>query len=369
MNRLIILSILSLLICGPSNGQANSNQESTILFAKNQAGYKFYRIPSLYTTVKGTVIALCEGRRSRSDQAHNDIVMRRSLDHGKTWGAQQTIVDYGYSSVNNPLLVQDRRDGKIFLFYQVYSINVREKTTGDLFGNLDCRAYYISSMDDGETWSTPKDITSVARPDDASYTLASGPGIGIQMKHGDHKGRLVVPFNQGPWGKWKVFCLYSDDGINWLKSTLVPDNAHGMGNEAQVVELSDGMLLMNVRSAGGQKMRKSSFSKDGGRHWSTFREEHELIEPGCMASIIRYSDQEGEYLLFSNPADDKKRRNGTVFISLDDGISWTVCRQVVRSFYAYSCLTQLPDNQIGLLFEKKRYKRIEFTKFGKDCME
>ena len=42
--------------------------------------------------------------------------------------------------------------------------------------------------------------------------MASGPNAGTQLKSGPHKGRLVIPMNEGPFGKWVISCIYSDDG-------------------------------------------------------------------------------------------------------------------------------------------------------------
>ena len=48
------------------------------------------------------------------------------------------------------------------------------------------------STDDGRTWSRPIDITRSALPSAWGW-VGPGPGHGIQLRHGRHSGRLVIP--------------------------------------------------------------------------------------------------------------------------------------------------------------------------------
>ena len=47
------------------------------------------------------------------------------------------------------------------------------------------------SDDDGKTWSAPKDITWDSERLDA--LLGTGPGTGIALRTGPHKGKTVIP--------------------------------------------------------------------------------------------------------------------------------------------------------------------------------
>ena len=61
-----------------------------ILWKSGQNGYKSYRIPALAVTKKGTVLAFCEGRRAGGgDSGAIEILLRRSVDNGASWSAQQ----------------------------------------------------------------------------------------------------------------------------------------------------------------------------------------------------------------------------------------------------------------------------------------
>jgi sialidase-1 len=133
----------------------------------------------------------------------------------------------------------------------------------------------------------------VKRPDHVT-TLASGPGLAIQLLHGVHAGRILFPFNEGPWGKWNIYAVFSDDrGQTWNRGDITPggiiDGQNGKQastvNETQLVELNDGSVRLSSRRWAGPAVRKTSVSNDGGVTWSKFEDAKELADPSCMASI------------------------------------------------------------------------------------
>src|SRR5436190_23365283 len=86
------------------------------VYRTGEGGYASYRIPALITTPKGTLLAFCEGRRnSASDTGDIDLLLRRSLDQGKTWEPVQTIADFDDNTVGNPAPVVERKTGAILL--------------------------------------------------------------------------------------------------------------------------------------------------------------------------------------------------------------------------------------------------------------
>ena len=192
------------------------------------------------------------------------------------------------------------------------------------------------------------------------------------MQKGQYKGRLIIPFNEGHFGKWYVLSVYSDDcGEKWkpgepAPGSIITDEKNreiSLVNEVQMVELSDDSVMLNSRKWGGRALRKIAISKDGGFTWSKITEDPALRDNGCMASIYAYS-YNGKYcIIFSHP-DSVRRENGMITVSFDDGKTWQVKKVLYNGGFAYSVLTSLPDSTIGCLFEADNYKRIVFAKFS-----
>ncbi|MCE9548714.1 MAG: glycoside hydrolase, partial [Planctomycetia bacterium] len=328
-------------------------------------------------TTKGTLLAMAEGRARLKDIAENDLVLKRSTDGGRTWGPLIVVAEDGDNSLNNPLLVVVRPSGRILLMYQRYPAHTGEaKVVAGLDGNKICRTLLQQSDDDGLTWSAPREITaSVKRPTKVT-SVASGPGIGIQLQRGEHRGRIVMPFNQGPTGDWRVYAVLSDDGgKTWRYGDIAPEDGRGHANEVQMVELADGSIRLNARAEPKAGRRKTAVSRDGGQTWSKLESVDELIDPRCMGSTIRYGELpekavagERSRLLFSNPADAQHRLRGTVRLSYDEGRTWPVARVLEPGSFAYSCLASLPDGTIGCLYEGDNYRKIIFARFTLDWL-
>ena len=235
------------------------------------------------------------------------------------------------------------------------------------------RNFILTSDDDGATWSAPQDVTATTKRPERATTIASGPGIGIQLTRGPHKGRLIIPFNEGPYGVWQNYAVFSDDaGKTWrfgddVPEALIPDGKAAISriNEVQVAELSDGSVRLDSRQFAGATVRKTAISRDGGTTWSPAAELPEVTDPSCMAGLLRYSfdDAAGRGRLLHTGPDSTKRERGTVWLSLDDGATWPVKRVLWPGAFAYSVPTRLDDGTVGVLFEADDYRRIVFARF------
>ena len=360
--------VLLLLVLNPTANDPTFADEPfrVDVFISGTDGYHTYRIPSLIMTKQGTLLATCEGRKTGgSDHGNLDLVLKRSSDGGKTWSKMETIYEEGGDAkitIGNPCPVIDDSMGTIWMPF--------------------CRdnkeVLITKSTDDGKTWSKPVDISKDVVKPDWSW-VATGPGVGIQLKHGPHKGRLVIPCDQGVpiQGRRVMFShvFYSDDhGNTWKLGGRLDRHT----DECQVVELADGTLKMNARNywgrAGGRpdrgNMRAISYSRDGGDTWSDLSFDNTLIEPICQASFLRYPGS-GTQVLFSNPASKTDRTRMTVRFSNDDGETWPASRLLHAGPAAYSCLTVLPDGSIACLYEggeQHAYDKILFARFSLDWL-
>ena len=380
MNTLSLLALCLLaLACGTAGAaSAGADEPNKVdVFVSGKDGYHTYRIPSVIVTQKGTVLAFCEGRKSgRGDAGNIDLLMKRSADGGKTWSAQQVVWDDNGNTCGNPCPVVDQSTGTIWML-NTWNLGADRESRITAGKSKDTRRVFVyCSKDDGMTWSRPQDITRVAkRPEWGWY--ATGPGVGIQLRRGEHKGRLVIPCDNSslkyPDHKYASHALLSDDGgQTWRLSGEVRPAC----NECQVVELTDGVLMMNMRSYSGKGCRAVATSSDGGQTWSKIRHATDLPESVCQASFLRYSavDAGGkrDRLLFSNPAVTRGRTRMTVRLSYDEGKTWPVSRLLHAGPAAYSCLTRLPDGDVGCLYEageKHAYETIVFERFRVDWLE
>ena len=136
-------------------------------------------------------------------------------------------------------------------------------------------------------------------------------------------------------------------------------------NEWMLVQRNSGDLLGNMRSNAGRNLRAVATSPDRGKTWEGFRHHAELVEPVCQACLMGFADGTNDSLLFSNPADTKRRRM-TVKLSRDSGNTWPIARVLHEGPAAYSCMAVLPDGQIGILYERgddSPYEKVTFAKF------
>lgn len=383
--QLALLLLLSL----PTTGRC-AQPEVANVFVPQADGFASIRIPSVVVSNKGTVLAVAEGRAADADQARNKLILKRSADGGKTWGEVAVIAEDGDKALNNPCAVVERESGLVLLMYQSYPVAVGErsgKIQPGYDGDLVVRNWLITSDDDGVTWTKPRDITRQTKREQVVTTVASGPGVGIQLRHGKHAGRILMPFNEGPFGVWNIYAAYSDDkGKTWTIGEVAPGGLIDAGqgkktstvNEAQFVELKDGSIRFNVRRWAGKAVRKTCLSEDGGGTWSKVEDAPDLADPGYMGSVLRYTDPADgakSRILFSGP-ESTKRENGTIFVSYDEGKTWPTKRVLCNDAFAYSCLTALPDGTIGCLYESEGTSKIVFARFtldwltdGKDVLE
>jgi sialidase-1 len=368
----VLLLILSL----APTARAGPLAESTDVYRSGESGTHTYRIPALLATSRGTLLAFAEARRSGAGDAGDiDLVVKRSNDGGRTWSPARTVWDDGPNTCGNPCPVQDRDTGTLWLLMTWNRGDDREPAIIAGTSRDTRRVFVARSDDDGETWSRPAEITAQAkRPDWTWY--ATGPGAGIQMARGPHRGRLVVPCDHIEAGSKKYYShvIFSDDGgRTWALGGTTPGDGV---NECEAVETADGGLLLNMRNYDRTTpARQVARSADGGATWTGQRHDDALIEPVCQATIRRLSWPDGGrpgVVLFANPASTTKRERLTVRVSRDDGRTWPVARVVTPGPAAYSCLAVLPDGTAGLLYEtgaKSPYERIAFLRFHLDWLE
>jgi sialidase-1 len=326
--------------------------EDDALWVSGKGGYHTYRIPALVVTPKGTLLAFCEGRRkSQSDTGDIDLLMRRSTDGGDTWSEPRAIFDDGENTCGNPCPVVDAETGRVILL-STWN-DGRDHESKIISGeSLDTRRVFVlRSEDDGETWSEPEEITDDAKQSDWTW-YATGPGNGIQIREGSHRGRLVIPCDhiEAETRRYFSHCILSDDGgLTWRRGARTPRD---QVNECTVAEVQGGRLILNMRNYDrAQRRRQTATSDDGGETWTDQGFVDALPEPICQASLIRADRGKRSFLAFSNPASSTGRVRMTVRLSADRGATWTDGVVLHEGPSAYSCLAAHAEAGVLCLFE------------------
>jgi len=321
--------------------QTHSDADGAI-FREGEGGYAFYRIPALLRM--GTILlAFAEGRMQRQDHGKVDIVLRRSLDDGTTWSPISVVhSEPGHNTIGNPAPLYDAPE-TVLIFCR---------------GNQE--VLKMSSVDDGLTWSAPS-LINWSRPPDWTW-VATGPPASLRLS----SGRWLVPCDGliGDSSIWKAtrffsFVLLSDDrGMTWKQSNLIDG-----GNECQAVEMSDGTLLLNMRST--KTVRLQSRSTDGGETWSTPPQtaQRAVVDGNAQGSMIAldptkllaYGDIGTPALLATSTGIG--RRVLTARTSQDGGLTWQTHEVVEPQDAAYSALVDLGGGRVGCLYETRRERR------------
>ena len=323
--------------------------------------------PVAHRRRNGTLLAFAEARRAGAGDAGDiDLVVKRSRDGGRdVVGRCRSSATTGRTPSATRARCSIATTGTIWLLTTQNRGTDRERdiVAGTSQGTR--TVWAMKSTDDGETWSAPVEITaSVKRPDWTWY--ATGPGVGIQTRG----GRLVVPGQprrERGTGVHRSHIVYSDDGGAHWRSARAPTPGT---NESQIVELSDGRLMLNMRNhpPKPENLRMVAISArrrahavrrplpDRGARRAAGAGQPHRAAGGRAAGRAR--------LVFANPASARRERL-TVRVSDDDGATWPIARVVHEGPAAYSSLVALPDGSIGLLFERgdrSPYERITFAR-------
>jgi len=356
MRKSVQFLLLFLMCISASWTWASDAPERTVLFNMGDYDSQYWRIPALVTAADNSLVAVVDKRGSSLRDLPNtiSIMSRRSTDNGKNWSEPVVVAQGGNGKTyGDPAVVLDKKTGNLICMF-VGDQGLWNATPYNRQG-----IYVSKSTDNGVSWSEPVAITDQVYANHSSwYAGFAGSGHGLCLKDGRLMFVLAIRATSATGVPLHNYAIYSDDGgDNWTLSTNAATTA---GDEAKVVELEDGDILMSIRnpSKGNRIFCKST---DRGQTWGKAYFETELKDPACNGDIIRYSystdeGSEGKSrLLHSLPESTTTRENVTIYLSEDDGETWPIKKRLVDGYSAYSSLTVLSDGTIGALVEEGKW--------------
>ena len=249
------------------------------------------------------------------------------------------------------------------------------------------------SDDDGKTWSAPQDITPMVKADWMKF-LGVGPGVGITLQNGPHKGRIVVPVyttnrTNHLNGSQSSRIIYSDDhGKTWHMGGGVNDNRtlydgtvvdssnmnnyYAQNTESSVVQLNNGQLKLFMRGLTGDL--QVATSNDGGITWDNYVARYDVPDVYVQMAATHTVQDGKEYILLAN-ANGPGRKNGYIRVARveEDGeLTWLHHHLIQEGEYAYNSLQQIGPKEFGLLYEHHEAGgnpyTLSFKKFNWDFL-
>jgi hypothetical protein len=288
----------------------------------------------------------------------NRTVIRRSADDGKTWQDAGTFTHPTRGLFTTELFVGD--DGAVHAFLNTYDVGV---------WMTQLLSFRAKSLDGGLTWDGPHSIPggvqnvwpnrgirhSTGRwaipvswaemhgPEWAEPSVGRSPARGqVGMRELLQK---TLPYGADVSLHYQEGCGWSDRNHRYVCGAMLSDDGgetfrlrgylrggiHGHLMEPRVVELSDGTIVMLIRSQRDGRLW-SSESRDGGETWSV-AVRTDIPNPGAKVNILRAAD--GRIFMIHNPSELSGemmvgRNPLSLWVSEDDMKTWPIRVDLVR---------------------------------------
>lgn len=334
-------------------------KELSILTGDDKPFFELWDEENVYgvldVAMDGTVLLFSQQGDPRGDRKGRKIFLKRSEDGGKTWSENKIIGDpihldtekLGIGPYDGKGWGNDKQHGITTL-----GTSIVDENTGEIMIFLTAlhpASFMYKSKDHGKTWVRDK---IEFKKDSRGFLPVPNAACdsGITLKHGPHKGRLLVPsrvfpnYRKQQEGKGYTNAVYSDDhGKTWHQSEPFPLDGTG---ESGLVELRDGTIYLNSRTHMRKGNRWVVFSDDQGKTWRDLHQDDELFDGppdmyGCKAGLLRLDRDDADILLFSSPTPTLAgRKNIRVWVSFDGGKTWPYNRLIKRGEGNYTWMTQ-----------------------------
>ncbi|KAM6122503.1 sialidase-2 [Pterocles gutturalis] len=343
-----------------------------------------YRIPALlYLPRFSIILAFAEEREDVVDEHAKLIATRRGVydptTHHVQWNSMETIVSAQLKDHRsmNPCPVYDEVSGKLILFFIAVPGKISEQHQLRTKINL-VRLCYVTSMDQGRTWSPAQDVTdgTISTEYKNWATFAVGPGHGLQLLN--EARSLVIPAyayrildpKQHPTPH--AFCFISSDhGMTWQMGNFVGEESAVECQIAEVQTCGRRVLYCNARSSRGARIQAVSYNH--GLDFERGQRVEKLVEPpfGCHGSVTAFPPPpdarcRDSWLLYAHPTDPKGRRDLGIYLNKSplNPVHWTKPSILFKGLCSYSDLQYIgvgPDGSplFSCLFEYGTHQQNE----------
>ncbi len=326
--------------------------ERTLVWTPTENSSAHYRIPAIVRLSNGHLVAAIDKRKTTDYDLPSDIdvEVKISTDNGKTWGRPITVAkgtpEHGYGDAAMAT------DGKNIYMVMVAGSGLWFYPSS---ASKPLEMYFTSSSDGGKTWAPVREITKEVYTDRYPNGGFFGSGNGIVTSRGRIAFVASMRIDEKWGGQMDNVLVYSDDrGKSWTASPVARAN----GDEAKVIELANGDLLISSRNRAWGKPTPRTYvlSSDHGHTWSAPAVWNDIRGNACNAALTRYSlASEGKgksNILLHTIIEASTRVNLRIYMSEDEGKTWPYGNTICVGEAAYSEVTPLADGTIGILAEE-----------------
>lgn len=253
--------------------------------------------------------------------------------------------DTGYA-VNERYYLYSTANGE----YTVLNDNIF--FAGALYRVFPTSYLWLVTSQDGMNWGNPVILNDQVKNGNEPF-YGTGPGRGLVTS----SGRIIFPCykHAGLIPQERTSFIYSDDnGRSWTRTADLSETS----SETAVTE-ANGILYAFTRTGSSAASDRGALtyytSADNGATWSGRMDAAVDTWTACQMSAVTYSQKiDGKTAILLSAPSGSNRTNGRIYVGLvqeDGSLNWAYSCAVNTGSFEYSCLTELADGSIGILYE------------------